>query len=319
MNIMDNYGEFELPEEKARIEVIEDPVKVISSTYDIFKKLTEEITSEDEWYLYGGRPEDLEKLYDIAIKLFDGKEKLKPKENELEEIIKQLKTTAFNYDGTGLFLSAMQNALDIKVLAVDKFFNLDLAGYKLSKDKILLLGGRIACEVAGMDCDGVIINNGDSEYLGYKCRHGLYINNGNAKNIGTERGWGIHINRNNAEHMGGFWNKHYHKIIINKNKQYVGDLNDELLIKLDNLISSKKKYACHNHKYNYMQADEHRLSALKKSIDQKLQQIVFLKDNHKLPYKEQIRQLKAFNFKQFQIDIISIARTVNQEYRRIKK
>ncbi len=158
MSAIDEYGEFEVPEEKSVVEVVEDPVRVVSSCYDLFKKATEKIRSSPDWFFGNGKDE----IYSLAEKLFEGREKLRITSEQLSPLLEEKMDS---FDATGLFLSALQNRTNTDVLAVypNKNFDkimFDFVGYKLNKHKTFVIGYNVALNsiILGKEQTGNIIS-----------------------------------------------------------------------------------------------------------------------------------------------------------------
>lgn len=201
MSTIDNYGELELPEEKTTIEVVEDPVKIIIATYDIFKKIVSpkileyERTHFNVWPFFWWTVADfVEEIYGDAEKLFRGKEQISLTQEHLREINKYISQKAVVCDGTALFFSALHNDTPLKVLAIDEYLDLEIFGYKLKKDKTLVLGEKVHAKFLGYSCDGNTINKGKIGSQGEWARIGLHINQGTLE----VRGWAPVTSLSNA-------------------------------------------------------------------------------------------------------------------------
>lgn len=158
MSVISHYGEFEAPEEKTEIEVVEDPVRAVLSCYDFFKQSTKDFANKNK-YDYTSVP----LIYDSAVKIFDGKEKLSPSPIQMMEIFDEMSSSEKKYDYTGLFLSALLNktALDVLII-IHPFHELEFIGHLLALDKTLFLGPNISenpIQQIGFKCKGNVINN----------------------------------------------------------------------------------------------------------------------------------------------------------------
>ncbi len=298
MNVTDAYGQFELPEEKIDIEVIENPVQIIVSSYNLFKKIIQNMTKkidDFEDFRTGIIYVDNDELYNQAVKLFDGKEKLKPNENELEEILKRILVDAENWDESGIFLSAMHNTIDLDVLAIDKFFNLAHAGHKLKENKILFLGKKIYSYCTGDESEGIVINNGEAKHFCNTVEKGIVINNDRCENYfyATPKSL-IWINTKTATFIGG--HSFDGEIYANKKRE---KNNLTFNIAFARYQQTNKTPLV----YIKNETDFEKIISFENEINQKLIDIDFLKTLHKLPYANQIKQLRRFDFRQLEKDI----------------
>ncbi len=200
MSIIDNYGDFDLPEEKSVVEVVEDPVKVVSSCYDLFKKIIGGKTKENNWYWDDST---VKQLYEESLKIFVEKTELKPDAGQLEEIINELRKKAEELDGTGVFLSALVNTTKINRLFIDKFPKLNQTGYRLKKNKTIILGPKnISCKL-GQFAEGNTINQGTTTHQGYNASGGNHINQGTIQQYqGYNASGGNHINQGTITYQG---------------------------------------------------------------------------------------------------------------------
>ncbi len=171
MSILDAYGDFDLPEEKSVIEVVEDPAKVILSTYEVYNKICSKLNGL-ELHL---------NAYDRAKKLFEGKEKLKPDEKSVKKILEEItKHSSENrhFFETGAFLSAMQNMIDLEVLTINEKLKVFHIGTNLKDGKTLVLGPKFYANYIGAGCKGNILNYGTGGSFSPFLK-GTHINNGN--------------------------------------------------------------------------------------------------------------------------------------------
>ncbi len=330
MSIIDNYGEFDLPEEKSTIEVIEDPVKAILSYYDFFEKL---IPKRMENIQY---PSKIEKLYDEASKMFEGKENWNP---DGQKIIEELKPKlnfetwdTCNYVNgmllqlwTGIFLSAMHNKTSLKTLILDGFFDerergLMDAGYRLKQNKTLVMGPKVQSQFVGQYAEGNIINYGKSQilcneavngvhvnyyHINYRqydlsfaseAKGGVQINNGLVNCMGLRSLKGVQIN-NGIKYQGEYYSHQYNQpngikisTRINNGEIKYGSLMYEIELKEPFMIQQKQK------------------------LDYKLKEIDFLKKLPEHSYEEQLKQIESFNFSKFQKEMTEIAEEIRKNY-----
>ncbi len=131
MSAINSYGCFDLPEEKAKIEVVENPLQVLTASYELFRKSIKVITNESKWEFDGSKRAQ---IYEKAVNLFKGKEDLQIESVGSKKILDVL-SRARSCDGTGLFLSALLNKTSINDLIVDDFPAIVYLGYKLAPKK----------------------------------------------------------------------------------------------------------------------------------------------------------------------------------------
>lgn len=204
MSVLDNYGEFELPEEKSKIEVVEDPVKMVISSYEIFEKVATKIVNDKNIYL---EPK-AQLIYDEAVKLFNGKEQLKLTDKEAEKIVEFVKPKTFRlmdyFSIEGYFLSALHNTTTLDVLLIDKSNNFFSLGYKLKKNKTLIFGPNVNCYCLGESCQGDVINLGIVHHFAKKAIDGVQLNFwiGDEQALYAENG--IQINLSKHDYLIGF-------------------------------------------------------------------------------------------------------------------
>lgn len=313
MNVADAYGDFELPDEKSEIEVIEDPVKTIISCFKLFEKKTK----TDEYKYFNDATEMEEKLYQEAVKIFDGKEDLKASAKELEEISRAGYASAYEIQAVlPCFFSAMQNTTHINDLVISPPANRFLVGtygYLLKENKCLFLttgvyhsigfknrGNIITTKYCEGICigeeheSGLIINFGKPTFhMGEKQKGGIIIQIGDANTnaISSHRmEGGIFINSTGSDSIG---RENSGGLIININKKDVP---------LYRTVIDLPRYAKFSH--------------IQKKLEDKLEETKCLKDleNPVYSYGERINRLNKFNFKQFQIDITAIAEEIKEKY-----
>ncbi len=197
MSAIDRYGEFELPEEKVKIEIVENPVRTVMSAYELFRKMADE---RIEKYFRSIRTllpkKEIEELYDSAVKLFEGKEKLRIDLDASADILDLIRRKIRMYDATGLFLSALQNKTDLEALLIHNFpAKLDYLGYQLDSSKKLITD-KTDVWFLGNCCRGIIINssNNYNNEFAKEAENGIQINLGRIGSFGADRKGGIQIN-----------------------------------------------------------------------------------------------------------------------------
>ncbi len=314
---MDNYGEFDLPEEKSEIEVIEDPVKAVISSYEFFRKIANEKINLKNYSLF----EFVEELYERAEKTLEGKEKLAFDENKIEKIVQNM-TYFFAEEKwiaiPGLFLSALQNktTIDTLILRGDQI-RAELAGYKLKKDKTLVIGKKVRTKMAGYLAEGNIINNGEAEQLSQNALGGFYINNGTADYFGMHAKKGVYINNGNVQTMGwgaGFDDEEERINVININ---TGIVKLQMATYPDYTINiSTGQIERHIYKRNIILINYCSSTPLKQKLDDKLSEIEFTKTLDELPYEEQIRKVKEFDWQKFEKETTEIAEEIQEAHRK---
>lgn len=295
MSTIDHYGEFEMPEEKVSIEVVEDPVKVVVSCYEMFKMIIKGKTQENGYY----STHNVMLINNETLKIFNGKEKLKPDAKQIEEIVEELRKKAKEVDGTGIFLSTLVNQTKINTLYINEFPKLDQLGYLLKKNKTIILGPKNYTYYLGTFAQGNTINKGTTRYQGIeadggnhinlgKTRQGNYadggnyINKGMARQQGDATGGGNYINQETATTQGIYTSKGNHinlKTVECKGKSVI-DL-------------SKKR------------------SKLKTKLEQKLSELDFLKteDPSKL-----IQLVNAYDWQKFDKELNEICGKIKEMY-----
>ncbi len=286
MSAIDFYGEFEVPEEKSAIEVVEDPVRTVIGCYELFGKAVQSfINNFTVDYL-----RNCEKGYKIAEELFSNKEKLTFKSEQITEILDFLsegnKPTHYL---RGLFLSALQNKTGLNNLVINRNIWLNQLGYLLKKDKLLIIAKDSNTVVShlGMYCEGKIINYRLIDYFSYGARAGLQINYGRARYIANEAKGGIQINQKfipmNLDT--GPFNSEGGSIIV-EGQRISLEVTDRFLI-ADALF---RKY----------------LLPVKQKLDNKLKEIDFIPQMEN-DYEGLVKKVDSFNWKKFEKDIRDIA------------
>ncbi len=214
MSIIDAYGDFELPEEKSVIEVVEDPIKIIDACYERFVKLCEKIRKQfqSEWILYQDGAHFAEEAYNQMCKFFDEKQLKKLNINQ-NSALEFLRTKAMPQDHSGIFLSALQNNSNLDKLILTDFprgcssypqhaATIEGIGYRLKESKILVLEQDISANYVGEHSEGIIINKGTVGWLGNSTKKGIIINKGNAEcSFANYCKDGIQINEGSCQYM----------------------------------------------------------------------------------------------------------------------
>ncbi len=170
MRIIDAYGDFDLPEEKSVVEVVEDPAKVILSTYQMFYDICSRKLEAREY------PSD--KIFSVANDMLKGKESLKLNDDSVKEILKEIGKLEENYFYlAGAFLSAMHNAIDLKVLTINEKTRVFQIGKKLKQGKTLVLGHDFTANYIGYESEGNILNYGAGGNFAPYAKGGIKIDN----------------------------------------------------------------------------------------------------------------------------------------------
>ncbi len=295
MLAIDAYGEFEIPEEKATIEVNEDPVKTAIACYELFGAYASELEAFKQRKTFVIMSDKIiESLYEKAEKILEEKQKLNLNLNQIIAVVDALK----NRDGIGLFLSALQNNTDLSVLPLQcdgKKYYADLAGYKLKKNKWLIIGSRAKdAKLVGYASEGNVINYGDIYTFSWDCKGGIKINNGQ------------------VQHM---TNGASQKTLVINNSDFLCLCTAGILYYL--LINNnplKDVYSNHHVVINLWKEKE--LSSLKQKLDEKLKQTDFLKaDDYD---KSVIKKISELDFTQFEKDITAIANEIKEADERLK-
>lgn len=328
MGLIDVYGDFDVPEEKLTIEIVEDPVKTVLSCHDFAKKNSIKKTK------YNGNScvkETVNTAYAQLVDLFKNHKNLKP---DMKKILPVLKTKAEECDITGLFLSALHNTVDLDALIVDDFpEELDHLGFLLKEDKILVLGKKIKCNDTGEESCGKIINHGNCQILGFRTNNGLiinnsainyalsfhstkgiYINNGHTDNLNVGSS-GIHINLGTVRTTGFSSTE---GININKGETWMidGGLSINFKGKITKTTANLNPGGFPAHKRidkNVIYLDElneqHLLETKLKEIDDLLAKIPKEID------EENIKFLNKFDCDKYEEDMTKICRKIKGEYK----
>ncbi len=340
MSAIDAYGEFELPEEKSEIEVIKDPVRFVSSSYDafdvIFKKKSRQFPTSGQY------SELKEALYSAGESFFAEKE-LKFNEAQIKKVLELLDKEKYDifyptYVKNGMFLSALQNTC-IDKLIVDNVNHFHELGYRLKRNKWLVIG-KNAMDIhagvseknvgfVGYNSEGNIINNSEHIYhLGMWSECGVYLNNARSKTFGDGSKGGIFINNKHAERFGSAAKNDGVYINNNKTEVFAADekgtaINNGYMIHESpwsntNNIINIKKYKTHM-SYAIELPRFKELSHLKQKLEDKLKEIDFTKTLNELSYEEQIKQAERFDWQKFEQDIKELAQNINEEYNKLQK
>lgn len=280
MSVIDNYGEFEMPEEKEHIEVDENPVHVVNSLYELFKTKVKGIYNKRN-------------AYELAEELLLDKKDLKIKGSEIEEILNFLRKDADSESLAGLFLSALNNTI-INTLIINDFPKLDCIGYRLAKNKKLLLGRKVITIWAGYDGQGVLINNGSVISFADETTDGTQINNGRTAEFAFYTSGGIQIN--NGLVRSSF------SSLINKGLQINnGTLEFELSQYItEKIIDLKRKFK--NKKINL----------LKSQLQNKISELDFLKNIKNETYEQIANKIDAYDFNKFEKDATGICKKIKK-------
>lgn len=303
MTGIDSYGEFELLEEKSVIEVVEDPVKTVLSLFDLFHT---KFMTRSCW--------NLEEIYVECEKAFEGKEKLKPNFNDVNEILKgfeQKPYVKWADISIGLFLSAMHNSTATDVLFLKKGI-WHYSGYKLAQDKTLITGFGFKKEIfsyVGEEGKGNIINYGYLHNLGDRYKNGLTINLGETARQGSYSENGLHINQKTTEMFGS-----YAKAEVFINTGTVKDVCDRVI----NINASLKSPFLEKAINLYQHSGTEKIVALRTDLDSKLEQIAFLKKIKEVGCEKIVEQARKFDWKKFKQEITAKAEEIKEHYEGLK-
>ncbi len=281
---IDSYGEFELPEEKPQIEIVENPVQVVNSLYEIFKTKIKRIDINNK---------TSSKMYGLAEELLLEKKDLKIKGSEIEEILNFLRKENDSKSLIGLFLSALNNTV-INTLIINDFSKLHHIGYLLAKDKKLLLGEKVLAIWAGYAGQGVLINNGGVINLADEATDGVQINNGRIATFAFyNSGSPVLINNGLVE------------------EHFSCSISTGLSINNGTLESMLNRYNRHNIINLKNKSKNKKTNLLKFRLQNKISELDFLKNLKNETYDSVANKLDAFDFNKFKQEIINMCR----EYR----
>jgi hypothetical protein len=189
----DRYGTLAQPEERTRIEVVEDPVQVVRGAYAVWRR----ILKKDEHHNYYMDDETLEQCYAEAVRL------LQPyggmfgnlKRGDLEAIIMQVDRhrAAGNWQIAGAFLSALLNTTRLPKL--DGEFRCSRLGYRLAPGKTLIVRKASSTSDIGHHAQGgLIVNYNEAGGFAEDAAGGIHVNYGSVHLMGRYAAGGIHLN-----------------------------------------------------------------------------------------------------------------------------
>jgi len=209
MQQIQHYGEIDKPEEIKKVEINQDPVQIIRSTYKLWlpeAKISKHYKNpldfsetrtffRDNLYCY---PEVADELYGWAARL------LKPHANAFKDLEpKQLETILSTVNekdtrASGLFLSAMLNETDM--LEMSGIFQRYFLGYRLEPGKTLTPEKGSEIVFLGNYSKGTIFNYGESVQMAHDAQGGVQINFGNIERLGDNSESKV-VNYGFATHM----------------------------------------------------------------------------------------------------------------------
>ncbi len=288
MNLMDNYGEFELPDEKREIEVIKDPVKIILSHYELFRKIVEKDLEKNKYF-------NAENAYNSALKLFEGKETFDPSSDDVNKAINDAtskKSEDKNDEFLGFFISALHNSTNLETLVV-KEYSQHYHGYRLKKDKLLVLkDGKNNSRGAyiGKYSEGNIINYGTLLQAGENAQDGIIINHShiqfdchNIKNL-------LAINTGTVHYSRYFYGEHKKPSLMNLGCTESYNLGFNIKVDIRNIPENLSDVPLY----------------LKPKLDKTLKDIKYLQELKNADYKEQIKQYSSFNWNELEENIMQV-------------
>ncbi len=284
MSAIDNYGEFDLPEEKTRIEVVEDPVKTVLSCYKWFVEL---ILKENPLV-------SIDQIYQTAVKTLDGKEKLNFTAKEIERIVKQSDVDRY----ANLFLSALHNQTNLKTLIINSP-NFMTIGYELKNNKTLVIGPKINVDPAYQFTNGTVINYGKSECHMYDSnkKPAFFMNYGEIGYLITQNG-GICLNKN---------------IIYDIGKDEITCINIGYPIQI--FDSDKQEKIQENTIYH--KNSNIAMTQINRSLIQKLEEISFLETLQELSYEQQFEKVDKVDFNKFEQELKEIVEEIYESQHKI--
>lgn len=307
MTRIDSYGEFELPEEKTEIEVMEDPVKTVLSLFDLFHT---KFMKRSCW--------NLEEIYVECEKTFEGKEKLKIEFKDMNEILKGIEQKQYvkcSDVSIGLFLSAMHNSTATDVLFLEKGV-WHYSGYKLTQNKTLITGFGFKKEIfsyAGEEGKGNIINYGYLHNLGERDKNSLTINLGETARQGNYSENGLHINQKTTQMFGN-----YAKAGVFINTETVKIVEKDVCDKVIKINANAKSPFLENAINLYQHSGTEKIAVLRTDLDSKLEQIDFLRKIKELGCEKIIKQTRKFDWKKFKQEITAKAEEIKEYYDGLK-
>ncbi len=320
MSIIDTYGELESPEEKEEIVVVEDPVKVVLASYDLFKKIIGGKTKENNWYWDERK---IEPVYLQGLNVFVEKAELKPDAGQLEEIINELKKKAEELDGTGVFLSALVNTTKISMLFVDEFPKLNQTGYRLKKNKTIILGPKNTSLELGRFAEGNTINQGTIQHdQGYWARGGNHINQGTTTHQGCYASGGNHINQGTTQYQGWYASGGNHINQGTTTHQGLGATGGNHINQ--GTTTHQGCYASGGNHINIKTVKEskgklvidlsQKQHPLKSQLEQKLDELKFLKQTKKATPEETARIINEYGWQKFDKELDEICGKIKEAY-----
>lgn len=291
MGIADNYGEFEVPEEKSVIEVVEDPVKSIISYYDLFKRVCKKITKNVEFADHN----TYKQIYKESLKLMEEKEDLKINGETLENIKQKILNEKERNTCPSLFLSCIHNTMNIQTLIVNNFPRQLYLGYELKPNKTLIIGPQMSVWDAGDHCEGNILNYGEISHLASYAKGGVQINHCYCTSMAYASEGGIQISTGKTSNTVGPYATGGIQI---QNEILMQYLDKETKIhNWSNLIRTNK-----------------RLQQLQKKLEEKINETKFL-EQADLPFEEQIKKVNLFDFKKFEKEMTEICGQIPEIYK----
>lgn len=307
MNAIDNYGDFDLPEEKIGIEIIENSFNTIINCYHQFKAVIEK--NKDDLYR-----EDL--VYENAEKLFLGKENLQIKDDEIKYLLNAIKIHTYPNDRTGLFLSALHNKTLTDILFIDEFKD-EWFGYKLGEGKTLVIGSKTKAGLLGKLAKGNIINYGDISMCGYDSFKGLQINFGDIWKQGLRSSGGVQINYNKLSFI-----RPNNALNINKNSQpdlsnkknSTKNLPPDILWQMGDYGGTPILEYNIYYKNTVIDTNQPLLNNIKQKMDEKLKDLEILKSLNNSPCDEIIKYIRKINFQKLEKELIKIADEIKEKY-----
>jgi hypothetical protein len=194
------YGSLAPPEERTRIEVVENPVTLARAAHHIWHPAASKLIRDNEyaWLPIDGMCERIYRLaHDQLAACAKAFAHVKPA--ELEAIISTIDARDRRTKGAmrytpGLFLSALLNATELREL--DGVFKYWVLGYRLAPGKAIIARPGSDMTVLGYHSRGTIINHGNARYMGDDASGGLQVNFGTVEEsmAGDSSGDGVHIN-----------------------------------------------------------------------------------------------------------------------------
>jgi hypothetical protein len=199
----DHYGALAQPDERVRVDVVENPVQVALSAYKAWLQVEQRKPApyEGKWFGKGGL-DGWDAAYEHAASLLEPHAKAfnRVKSGELETILAGI--PADEEGRNGFFLSALLNATDLRML--DGVFRHKNVGYHLKRGKRII--AREGSEVTdlGFRSQGDILNFGSVEReIGFESRGGIHINWGTADAVSPAVGGiGVRVNYGRAGSIG---------------------------------------------------------------------------------------------------------------------